>query len=98
MQSSIKRGAIVKTVALEWEGVVERPDGFYWQFLDGREYGPFASARAAREAAQLSSTDELDFEPGSDTGEALAEIGVADWIDPDTGEPAEEYVPRTQLH
>ena len=30
--------------------------------------------------------------------EAEDEIGVAGWIDPDTGEPAEEGVPRIEDH
>ena len=30
--------------------------------------------------------------------EAESEIGIANWIDPDTGEPAEESVPRIEDH
>ena len=77
--------------------VIERPDGFYWQSpRDGREYGPFTTASEALQDSQQS--DESAFEPGETLEEARAEIGVADWIDPDTGEPAEEDGTRTEEH
>jgi hypothetical protein len=38
------------------------------------------------------------FEPGETTEEATAEIGICDWMDPDTGEPAEEDGTRTEEH
>ena len=31
-----------------------------------------------------------DYEPGESLAEVEAEIGIADWNDPDTGLPAEE--------
>ena len=69
--------------------IVERPDGFYWTTQDGeREVGPFATLVEAVEQMELS--DESVFEPGESLDEAEAEIGIADWIDPDTHEPAEE--------
>jgi hypothetical protein len=37
-------------------------------------------------------------EPGETFAEAEAEIGIADFVDPDTGEPAEESRPRLQQH
>ena len=77
--------------------VIERPDGFYWQSKSGgREYGPFATLLDAVQDMQLS--DESTFEPGETADEAKAEIGIADWIDPDTGEPAEEDGTRTEEH
>ena len=77
--------------------VIERPDGFYWQSKrGGREYGPFASLLEAVQDMQQS--DESSFEPGETSAEAMAEIGIADWIDPDTGEPAEEDGTRTEDH
>jgi hypothetical protein len=70
--------------------VIERPDGFYWQTIDGaREYGPFASLLEAVQDMQRTD-DEGAIEPGETVQEAEAEIGLSDWIDPDTGEPAEE--------
>ena len=76
---------------------IERPDGVYWQERDGgKEYGPFASlAEAETEALSSSITD---FEPVESVEEAEAEIGIADWVDPDTGAPAEESVPHIEDH
>jgi hypothetical protein len=31
-----------------------------------------------------------DYEPGETVEEAEDEIGISDWIDPDTGEPVED--------
>lgn len=76
--------------------VIERPDGFYWQPKDGaREYGPFATVLEARQDMQLA--DDETPEPGETLEEAEAEIGIAGWIDPDTGAPAEEGV-RLEEH
>jgi hypothetical protein len=77
--------------------VVERPDGFYWRSEDGlKEYGPFDSRLAA--VADMETGGETDYEPGESVEEAEAEVGMADWIDPETGEPAEESVPRIEDH
>lgn len=77
--------------------VIERPDGFYWRAEDGRaEYGPFPTMVEA--VADMEATDESDYEPGESLAEAEDEIGISDWIDPDTGEPAEEGIPRTEDH
>jgi hypothetical protein len=77
--------------------IIERPDGFYWQAEDrGAEYGPFPTLSAA--AADLQSSDDSAYEPGETLAEAEDEIGISGWIDPDTGEPAEESIPRTEDH
>jgi len=77
--------------------IIERPDGFYWQAKeDGREYGPFATLLEA--VQDMQSSEETAFEPGETLKEAEAEIGMSDWIDPDTGEPAEEDRTRTEDH
>jgi hypothetical protein len=77
--------------------VVERGGSFYWQSLEGdREHGPFATLAEAE--ADMQSVEETLFEPGETLAEAEAEIGIADWIDPDTGEPAEEGRTRTEDH
>lgn len=76
---------------------VERPDGVYWQEPDGgKEYGPFATLSEA-EVDALSS-EITDFEPAETIQEAESEIGIADWVDPDTGAPAEESVPHIEDH
>ena len=73
--------------------VLERPDGFYWQSKrTGEEFGPFATLAAAIEDITDAGDDAL--EPGERLEEAEDELGIADWIDPDTGAPAEEGVPR----
>ena len=76
--------------------IIERPDGFYWQSKDdGREYGPFASLLEAVQDMQY--RDEA-IEPGETVEEAESEIGIAGWVDPETGEPAEETVTRIEEH
>ena len=73
--------------------LIERPDGFYWQSKSGdREFGPFATLLAA--VQDMQARDDVELEPGETAQEAEAEIGIADWVDPETGEPAEESVPR----
>jgi hypothetical protein len=68
--------------------IAARPDGFYWVTPDGKqEFGPFESIEAAQ--ADMNSADEESPEPPETLQEAEDEIGIADWIDPDTGEPAE---------
>ena len=69
--------------------VIERPDGFYWKTKGrAREYGPFPTLAEALQDMEL--LDEESQEPGESVQEAEAEIGISDWIDPETGEPAEE--------
>ncbi len=73
--------------------IIERPDGFYWiDESSGKEYGPFPTLLAATQDMQGASNGE--FEEGVPLDEAESEIGITDWIDPDTGEPAEEKTPR----
>lgn len=77
--------------------ILERPDGFYFRSEDGRrEYGPYPSMVEA--VAEMEATDEGGYEPGESLAEAEDEIGISNWIDPDTGEPAEEGIPRTEDH
>lgn len=78
--------------------IIERPDGFYWLGKQGSdESGPFTT-RAEAEADMLAGGDVEFDEPGESLQEAESEIGIAEWIDPDTGEPAEESVPRLEEH
>lgn len=68
--------------------IMLRPDGYHWQSPDGnQEFGPFESLEAA--LADMESADEDTSEPGETLQEAEDELGVSDWIDPDTGELAE---------
>jgi len=77
--------------------IVERPDGFYWQSKDGgKESGPFPTLLEAVEDMQYSA--DSDYEPGESVEQAESEIGIAEWVDPETGEPAEEQAPRIEDH
>jgi hypothetical protein len=68
--------------------VVSHPDGWYWQSADGRqEFGPFDTVEEA--IASMERDAEDGIEPGETLLEAEQELGLADWIDPDTGELAE---------
>jgi hypothetical protein len=76
--------------------VVEHPDGWYWVAPDGRQqFGPFESMEAV-----LADMDIADADP--DAGQTLAEtervMGLADWIDPDTGMLAEDTPVRLEDH
>jgi hypothetical protein len=80
--------------------IIERPDGFYWE-RDGHEYGPFATLAEAEADMESGGEGEFDYEyePEPESlHEAEAELGISDWIDPDTGAPAEESVPRIEDH
>jgi hypothetical protein len=77
--------------------VFERPDGFYWEDLEtGKTYGPFPTLLDAENDMGYSA--DAASEPGETVEEAQAEVGIADWIDPETGEPAEDQVPRIEDH
>lgn len=77
--------------------IIERPDGVYWQDKDtGREYGPFATLLEAVQDMEIGGDRSL--EAGESLGEAEGEIGIADYLDPDTGQPAEDGVPRLEDH
>lgn len=71
------------------ERIVTRPDGFHWLARDGRqEFGPFETYQDA--LADLEAAEAQDeSEPGAALREAEDEIGITDWIDPETGEPPE---------
>jgi hypothetical protein len=74
--------------------IVLRPDGYHWQTPDGsQEFGPYDSLEDAFAAMQAA--DGETPEPGETLQEAEDEVGISDWIDPDTGELAEgQSTPR----
>jgi len=77
--------------------IVTRPDGYHWLSADGkREIGPFATFEEAE--FDLRADEHSDVEPDETLIEAENEIGIADWIDPETGKPAEEERPRLEDH
>lgn len=68
--------------------IVERPDGFYWQSLYGhQEFGPFETYESAM--ADRDAITEEAIAPSMTLHSDEQAIGMADWIDPETGEPAE---------
>ncbi len=75
--------------------VIERPDGFYWQDeLTDKFFGPFPTLLAAVQDMQGQSSSDSDFEEGESLEDAEAEIGISNWIDPETGELAEGLSPH----
>ena len=87
---------IIEPIPLEEDEqarLIERPDGYYWQnkFTE-KLYGPFSTLTEAMEDMQYQ--EDSAYEEGASLHEAEAEIGIADWIDPDTGEPAEGSAPH----
>lgn len=78
--------------------IIERPDGFYWQSKEtGKEYGPFTKLAEA-EADWLASGDAEGDVESDPLHQAESDLGIAEWIDPDTGVPAEDSVPRIEDH
>jgi hypothetical protein len=80
--------------------IIERPDGFYWQDdADGREYGPFQTMVEAVADMQLADVEagaeEADTDDIREAGDVL---GVPDWVDPDTGQLADDERTRTDDH
>lgn len=79
--------------------VIERADGFYYQDKKTKaESGPFATFLEAVANVDNIANAELELEPGDDLKDIEEELGIADWIDPDTGSPAEESVPHIEDH
>lgn len=77
--------------------IIERPDGFYWQDKDSdRLFGPFPTLLEA--AQDMEYTADSDYEPGETLEQAEAELGIAEWVEPETGQPAEDTVTRIEDH
>lgn len=77
--------------------IVERPDGFYWTDSEtGEAYGPFATLVDA--VQDMDYQDDSDYEPAESLEEAEDELGIAGWVDPDTGELAEDGVTHIEDH
>jgi len=77
--------------------LVQHPDGWYWLADSGRQqFGPYASAEEA--LAEMTAAGEDLIEPGESLHEAEDELGISDWLDPDTGEPAEGTHTRLEDH
>jgi hypothetical protein len=94
-----RRNPAVSREQVAEEPILKRPDGFYWQQKNGELRGPFVT-RDEAEADRLAggALEGEDFEAGESLQEAESEIGLSDWIDPDTGGPAEDSIPRLEDH
>jgi hypothetical protein len=95
-QTPRKRGRLQRVVppepVIEPPAIVQRPDGYYCQAPDGhQEFGPFESYELAREHRDAVGDEALA--PGETLQQAEHELGIADWIDAETGEPAEGESP-----
>ncbi|MEO8343994.1 MAG: hypothetical protein ABI536_09230 [Gallionella sp.] len=67
--------------------VINQPDGFYWRDqLTNKLHGPFPTQL---EAAQHMEEQNDSYEEGESLEDAEVEIGITNWIDPETGEPSE---------
>lgn len=97
-----------KTAVTQNEGalqgrVLERPDGFYWESKATKgPRGPFetraeAEADMLADGAAAEGVEPADLEEGT-LQEAESELGISDWIDPDTGGPAEDHIPHIEDH
>ena len=77
--------------------VVRHPDGYYWLAPDGhQQFGPFASVQEALD--DMNAAGDESIEPGETLQEAEQELGLADWVDADTGELAEGTATRLEDH
>jgi len=80
--------------------IVEQDGAFYWRDIaNDTLVGPFTSRQAAE--ADRDSPGPIDDDPlgGADLDAVLdaeLEIGIEDFIDPDTGEPTHGYEPHVR--
>jgi hypothetical protein len=80
------------------DALVQHPDGWYWLSPDGKQqFGPFATAEEAM-GDMTSAADDDVVEPGESLQEAEDELGLSDWVDPDTGSLAEGTHTRIEDH
>lgn len=80
------------------DALVQHPDGWYWLAPDGKnQFGPFPTAEEAL-ADMTATADDEGVEPGETLQEAEEELGIADWVDPDTGSLAEGTHTRIEDH
>jgi hypothetical protein len=92
LEETLEPGAVLQ------DRVIERPDGFYWESKQkGEAYGPFPTLAEA-EADMLAGGTTAEGLEAEDLQEAESELGINEWIDPDTGGPAEDNVPRIEDH
>jgi hypothetical protein len=96
---SVRSGSAPSTQDLQGR-IVKRPDGYYWEAKPGELRGPF-DTREEAEVERVSGAvpdSDGDFGAGESLQEAESELGLSEWIDPETGDPAEDNIPRLEDH
>lgn len=89
--------SLADTSLPDQDTIVHHPDGYYWIAPDGhQEFGPFETVEEA--VADMNSAADESLEPGETLQEAEQELGLADWVDSDTGGLAEETSTRLEDH
>jgi hypothetical protein len=78
--------------------VVKRPDGYYWEAKGVDARGPFATRAEAEADLLAGGASTPEFQEDDSLQDAESEIGISNWIDPDTGGPAEDNVPHIEDH
>lgn len=79
------------------ERVIEHPDGFYWLADDERaQVGPFTTFEEA--FADMQAAEGNEIAPDEELAGLETALGITDWIDPDTGAPAEDARTRIEDH
>ena len=84
--------------------IIKRPDGIWWQSRDGgREYGPFDTlmeAVADMQAAEGAEGAQVENAQDAAQGAREAEdvLGIPDWVDPETGQLADDERTRVEDH
>lgn len=75
--------------------IVEQPDGFFWVDKESNEhFGPFTTLLEAVQDMEYNA--ESGYEPVETVEEAEQELGLADWVDAETGELAEDIQTRIE--
>jgi hypothetical protein len=97
MEAAAVEAFLIDALPPDSDAVVLHPDGYYWLADDGRgQFGPFATVREA--LADMHTSAEHALEPGETLEEAERELGLAGWVDADTGELAEDTATRLEDH
>jgi hypothetical protein len=95
---ALKKKRAASSEAGKLAPILKRPDGYYWESKPGELRGPFDTRQEAEIDRIAGGQPEGEFEAGETLQEAESEIGMSEWIDPDTGGPAEDSVPRIEDH
>ena len=97
-QGVSRNGAVAPDEEALQGRILERPDGFYWGSRAKELRGPFETRAEAEADLLAGGAAHEEFEDKDTLQEAESELGISEWIDPDTGGPAEDNVPRIEDH